>query len=286
MITELKCGAKTVSLDTVQVMGILNMTPDSFSDGGTHFKAGHPAMDQALDHARRMIAAGATIIDVGGESTRPGADPVSEAEELDRVIPVVEQLAREFDVMISVDTSTPAVMTESAKVGAGMINDVRSLVREGALEAARDTGLSICLMHMQGASPATMQLDPQYQDITTEVCDYLEAQVERCVAAGIDRDLLVIDPGFGFGKTLQHNLRLLQELDQLNKLGLPILSGTSRKSMVGNLLDKPADQRLFGSLATVVMAVERGAKIIRVHDVEATVDAVRMTEAVLQAGLN
>ena len=283
MIKQLKCGSRYLDLSQAHVMGILNVTPDSFSDGGHLYQASKLSVDQALLHAARMVDEGATVIDVGGESTRPGAAVVSEEEELARVVPVVERIAQELDVVISVDTSCPAVMLESAKVGAGMINDVRALQREGAIEAAAASGLSVCLMHMQGESPATMQNAPQYADITAEVIAFLDLQIEKCLARGIDRDLLIVDPGFGFGKTLAHNLQLLQMMDKLKVMDLPILSGTSRKSMVGGVLNRPVTERLSGSLATAVLAVERGAHIIRVHDVAATVDAVRMTEAVLKA---
>jgi len=278
---RLTCAGRVLDLGRTQVMGILNVTPDSFSDGGHLYRAAKLSIDQALVHAAGMMADGATIIDVGGESTRPGAAPVSVQEELDRVIPVVERIAAELDVVISVDTSAPEVITASAAAGAGLINDVRSLQRDGALEAAAATGLPVCVMHMQGASPATMQQDPRYIDVVAEVRVFLEQQIERCVTAGIARERLVLDPGFGFGKSLQHNLQLLKHMDTLLALGFPLLVGTSRKSMVGQALDRPVDQRLAGSLATAVLAVERGARIIRVHDVAATVDAVRMTEAVL-----
>ncbi|KEA64919.1 Dihydropteroate synthase [Marinobacterium lacunae] len=278
---HLKCASRTLGLDRVQVMGILNVTPDSFSDGGNLYRASKLSIEQALVHAAGMVADGATLIDVGGESTRPGAEPVSVQEELDRVIPVVERISAELDVVISVDTSAPEVMREASAAGVGLINDVRSLAKEGALEAAAETGLPLCLMHMQGSSPATMQLAPSYEDIVSEVSDFLSQQIVRCEAAGIPRERLVLDPGFGFGKTLEHNLTLLRRMDELNALGLPLLVGTSRKSMIGQALGREVDSRLAGSLATVALAVERGGRIIRVHDVAATVDVVRMTEAVL-----
>lgn len=278
---QLKCASRILDLSRVQVMGILNVTPDSFSDGGHLYKSSGLSIDRALAHAARMQSEGATLIDVGGESTRPGAAPVSVQEELDRVIPVVERISSELDVVISVDTSSPDVIRESAAAGAGMINDVRALAREGALEAVADTGLPVCLMHMQGSSPATMQLAPSYEDIVAEVGDFLRRQVDRCVTAGVARERLVLDPGFGFGKTLEHNLTLLRRMDELEALGLPLLVGTSRKTMIGQALGREVDNRLAGSLATVALAVERGGRIIRVHDVAATVDAVRMTEAVL-----
>lgn len=280
MSTELKSACGTLDLSRVQVMGILNVTPDSFSDGGNLYRASKLSQDQALVHAAGMVRDGASIIDVGGESTRPGAAPVSVQEELDRVIPVVERISRELEVVISVDTSSPEVITEAAAAGAGLINDVRALGREGALEAAAATELPVCLMHMKG-SPATMQQAPEYEDVVAEVYDFLQQQIKRCEAGGIPRERLLLDPGFGFGKTLEHNLELLRRLDEFNRLGLPLLIGTSRKSMVGQLLGRAVDERLAGSLATVALAVERGGRIIRVHDVAATVDVVRMTEAVL-----
>ena len=276
----LTCGSRELDVSKTQVMGILNVTPDSFSDGGNLFSNRSLSVDKALLHAERMIAEGAGLIDIGGESTRPGAEPVSVQQEMDRVLPVLERISAELDVVTSIDTSSPELMLEAARLGAGMLNDVRALGREGALEAAVKTGLPVCLMHMQG-SPATMQRAPRYKDVVAEVIDFLSQQLDRCELAGIARSQIVVDPGFGFGKTLEHNLLLLKQLDRLAELGVPILSGTSRKTMIGQVLDKPADQRLAGGLATVVLAVERGARIIRVHDVASTVDVVRMTEAVL-----
>ena len=280
MSYKLKCASRSLDLARTHIMGILNVTPDSFSDGGHLYRASRLSVEQALMHAAGMVQDGATLVDVGGESTRPGATPVSVQEELDRVIPVVERIARELDVVISVDTSAPEVIREAAAAGAGLINDVRALGREGALEAAAATQLPICLMHMQG-SPATMQRAPHYDDVVAEVSDFLQQQVQRCEAAGIKRERLLLDPGFGFGKTLEHNLMLLRRLEELQALGLPLLIGTSRKSMVGQTLGREVNERLAGSLATVALAVERGGRIIRVHDVAATVDVVRMTEAVL-----
>lgn len=274
------CGSRQLDLSSTQVMGILNVTPDSFSDGGNLYSNASLSLDKALYQARQMVTEGASIIDIGGESTRPGAEPVSVQEEMDRVLPVLERINAEVDAVISIDTSTPELIREAARLGAGMINDVRALGREGALEAAVAAGLPVCLMHMQG-SPATMQRSPSYSDVVAEVIDFLRQQLDRCVEAGLERSQLIIDPGFGFGKTLEHNLLLLNEMQQLLSLGVPVLSGTSRKSMIGNLLGREPDERLAGGLATVVLAVERGARIIRVHDVAATVDAVRMTEAVM-----
>ena len=280
-MTILKCGVRSLDLSTTQIMGILNLTPDSFSDGGQHYSQSSLSLGRALEHAERMVSEGATIIDIGGESTRPGAEPVALQVELDRVLPVLERLSSELDVVTSIDTSSPVLMLEAAKLGAGIINDVRALGREGAVEAVAATGLPVCLMHMQG-SPATMQRAPSYADVVAEVLDFLSQQIVRCEQAGIKRSQIIVDPGFGFGKTLDHNLHLLNRLDRLLELGVPVLSGTSRKSMIGNLLGRDTDQRLAGGLATAVLAVERGARIIRVHDVAATLDAVRMTEAVLR----
>lgn len=258
-------------------MGILNVTPDSFSDGGRYDR-----LDDALRHAERMVREGATLIDVGGESTRSGARSVSPTEELERVAPVVERIARELDVVISVDTSTPAVMRETARLGAGLINDVRSLQRDGALDAAVDSGLAVCLMHMRG-EPQTMQDAPAYQDVVAEVGAFLQERVDACVAAGIDRERLLLDPGFGFAKTLEHNLVLFRHLRALHGLGLPLLVGVSRKSMIGKVLGREVDERLYGSLALAALALAKGARIIRVHDVAATVDVMRMISAVEMA---
>ena len=283
-VTQLQCAGRVLDLSKTQVMGILNVTPDSFSDGGHLYQHSSLSIDKALQHAQQMVNEGASIIDIGGESTRPGAAEVSVQEEMDRVLPVLERINAEIDVVVSIDTSSPELISESAKLGAGLINDVRALGRDGALEAAAKTDLPVCLMHMQG-SPATMQRQPEYDDVVSEVMDFLDQQLNRCMAAGIAKERLMVDPGFGFGKTLQHNLQLLNRLDKLLDLGVPVLSGTSRKTMVGQVLNRESDQRLFGSLATVALAVERGARVIRVHDVLATVDMVRMTEAVLKEGI-
>ncbi len=275
--TRLQCGSRVLDLAHPHVMGILNVTPDSFSDGGRF-----TARDAALRHAAGMAAAGATLIDVGGESTRPGARPVSPEEELDRVAPVVEAIADELDVVISLDTSSPALMYESTRLGAGLINDVRALRREGALRAAADSGLAVCLMHMLG-EPDTMQLDPQYQDVAAEVRNFLARRIATCVEAGIPADRIVLDPGFGFAKTPEHNLSLFQRLEILQELGCPLLVGVSRKSMIGAVLGREVHERLAGSLALAVLAVLKGASIVRVHDVAETVDAVRMIAAVRSA---
>jgi len=275
--TRLTFGSRVLDLARPQVMGILNVTPDSFSDGGRF-----TGRDAALRHAAQMVAAGAAFIDVGGESTRPGARQVSPTEELERVAPVVEAIARDLDVVISVDTSTPAVMREVARLGAGLINDVRSLQRDGALDAAAATGLPVCLMHMLG-EPADMQDDPRYENVTAEVRQFLAARMDACEAAGIARERIILDPGFGFAKTVEHNLSLFKNLQQLEALGRPLLVGVSRKSMIGKVLGREVDGRLYGSLALAALAVAKGASIIRVHDVAETVDVVRMIAAVENA---
>ncbi|PBP33753.1 dihydropteroate synthase [Pseudomonas syringae] len=272
--TRLPCGNRVLDLAHTHVMGILNATPDSFSDGGRYSQR-----DAALRHAEAMVQAGATLIDVGGESTRPGARAVSASEEVERVAPVVEVIARELDVIISVDTSTPQVMLATAALGAGLINDVRSLQRPGALEAAASTGLPVCLMHMLG-EPGTMQNDPHYEDLVGEVCAFLAERMKQCVAAGIGQQQIILDPGFGFAKTLEHNLSLFKHMEALHALGRPLLVGVSRKSMIGAVLGRPVDQRLSGGLALAVLAMAKGARILRVHDVAETADVVRMIAAV------
>lgn len=275
----LHCGRHRLDLSYPRVMGILNVTPDSFSDGGRHV-----ALDDALRHAEQMLAEGAAIIDVGGESTRPGAAPVAPQQELDRVAPVVEALVRELDALVSVDTSSPEVMRESAALGAGMLNDVRALRREGALQAAAHSGLPVCLMHMLG-EPGDMQVAPHYEvPVEEAVADFLEARVAACLASGLRPERLLLDPGFGFAKTVEHNLRLLHRMDRLQALKLPLLVGMSRKSMIGKVLERPVEERLPGGLALAALAVERGARILRVHDVGPSVDAINMTWAILQEG--
>lgn len=259
-------------------MGILNVTPDSFSDGGNHL-----APATALRRARRMVDEGAEIIDVGGESTRPGATPVPQDEELRRIMPVLEALCPTLPVPVSVDTSKPEVMRAAAAAGAGLLNDVNGLRAEGALEAARDSGLPICLMHMLG-TPRTMQDDPRYDDVTAAVRDFLLARVADCEAVGIPRHRLLLDPGFGFGKRSVHNYQLLRELDQLVASGLPVLVGMSRKGMVGQATNKPPQERLHGSVAAAVMAATLGARVVRVHDVAATREAIDFVSAVLTGG--
>lgn len=267
-------GNKTLDLGRPKVMGILNVTPDSFSDGGRF-----TCRDAALRHAVRMVESGAAIVDVGGESTRPGAAPVSSEEELQRVAPIVEAIVRELDVVVSVDTSDPQVMRESARLGAGLINDVRSLSRPGALQAAAATGLPICLMHMRG-EPRDMQDNPCYHDLLSEVEGFLAEAVSRCRDAGIAPSRIILDPGFGFAKTREHNLLLFRRLERLHSLGLPLLVGVSRKSMIGQTLGRGPQARLAGGLALAVLAAAKGAAILRVHDVAETVDALRMLEAV------
>ena len=272
--TRLPCGNRVLDLAQTHVMGILNITPDSFSDGGRFNRR-----DLALRHAEAMVVAGATLIDIGGESTRPGARPVSPTEELERVAPLVEAVARELDVVISVDTSTPAVMRESARLGAGLINDVRSLRRDGALDAAAATGLPVCLMHMLG-EPGHMQDQPHYHDLVGEVRSFLDERMQACSAVGIPAERILLDPGFGFAKSHAHNLSLFKHMSTLHELGRPLLVGVSRKSMVGLALNRPVAERLYGSLALAALAMTKGAKILRVHDVAETVDVVRMIAAV------
>jgi len=255
-------------------MGILNVTPDSFSDGGRFTQVNH-----AMQQARRMVEEGASIIDVGGESTRPGAQPVTEQQELDRVIPVIERIASELDVVISIDTSKPGVMREATSAGAHMINDVLALQVDQALNTVAQLQVPICLMHMQG-EPRTMQSNPIYQDVVADVRDFLQQRVQSCVAAGISQDQLILDPGFGFGKNLQHNLTLFRHLPDFVQLGYPVLVGVSRKSMLGSILDLPVGQRLYGSLGLAALAVWLGASIIRAHDVAATAQAIQAVQAV------
>jgi dihydropteroate synthase len=273
----LNCAGKSLDLCQPQVMGILNITPDSFSDGG-HFIE----RNQAVEQAQRMKEEGAAIIDIGGESTRPGADPVPIEEELERVIPVIEALVPELDIPISVDTSKPEVMKAAVDAGAGMINDIFALRREGALEMAVKLDVPVCLMHMLG-EPRTMQQHPGYGNVVQEVRDFLLRQAVRCEEAGMPRNRLLFDPGFGFGKTLEHNLSLLKHLPELSTDGIPLLVGMSRKSMIGNVLGLPLEERLHGSIAVATLAAWMGAGIIRVHDVRATVEAVKMVDAVSRA---
>ncbi len=259
----------SLSLERPHVMGILNVTPDSFSDGGNFNQ-----IELAMAHARQMVSDGATLIDIGGESTRPGAPDVNEQEELDRVIPVVERLVAELDVMISLDTSKAAVMREGCKAGAHLINDVRALLEPGALAVAAEADVPVCLMHMQG-QPRTMQAEPHYDDLLGEVRAFFDERIAACLAAGIRRQQLLLDPGYGFGKTLAHNYQLLAQQSKLLDYQLPLLVGMSRKSMIGHLLCRPVDDRLAGSLACALIGMQHGARIIRVHDVRETMDALR-----------
>jgi len=270
---KLQCADRVLDLSRPVVMGVLNITSDSFSDGGRY-----ASRQAALQHGRDMAAAGAAIIDVGGESTRPGAQPVSLQQELDRVLPVIESLRREHDVLVSIDTMKPAVMRAAVAAGAGMVNDVLALQAPDALEAVAATRAAVCLMHMQG-TPQTMQQDPRYDDVVKEVGDFLHARAHACRGAGIGADRIVFDPGFGFGKTLRHNLQLLHHLGQLAGQ-YPLLVGLSRKSMLAKLLGRPVEQRLAGSLALATLAVASGARIVRCHDVAETLDAVRVAWAV------
>ena len=274
---KLECAGRVLDLSRPVVMGVLNVTPNSFSDGG-RFRN----FDEALTHARAMHAAGAAVIDVGGESTRPGAEPVTEQEELDRVLPVIEALHRDCDVLLSIDTMKPAVMRAAVAAGAGLINDVLALQAPGALQAAAASGAAVCLMHMQG-NPRTMQQDPHYSDVVGEVGGFLSERALACRQAGIGAQRIALDPGFGFGKTLRHNLELLHGLRGLPQ-DYPLLVGLSRKSMLGKLLGRTVEQRLAGSLALATLAVANGARIVRCHDVAETVDAVNVAWAVSHAG--
>lgn len=274
----LQCGARQLVLDKPIIMGVLNITPDSFSDGGKLYDHQGAKLDDVLRTAEQMLTDGASILDVGGESTRPGAAIIGEQEELDRVIPVIEALSGRFDTVISVDTSSPAVMRQAASAGAGMINDVRGLERTGALQTAADTGLPICLMHMQG-SPQSMQNNPDYRDVVDEVFEYLANRVAVCESLGIDRSRLIVDPGFGFGKTLEHNLSLLADLQRFSVLSLPLLVGLSRKSLLDKITGRAVDERLAGSITLAALAAERGAHIIRVHDVRESSDALAVVHA-------
>ncbi len=256
------------------IMGVLNITPDSFSDGGQWLGA-----EQAIDRACAMAMAGADIVDVGGESTRPGADPVSEAEELARVIPVVGSIADSSDVPVSIDTSKPVVMRKAVAAGAVMINDVNALRTKGAVQAAAELGVPVCLMHMQG-EPRTMQAEPAYEDVVAEVEEFLLTRADACIQAGVEQANILLDPGFGFGKSLDHNLALLRNLPRLAGHGYPVLAGLSRKSMLGAITGREVEHRLAGSLALALLAAQAGAAIVRVHDVAATRDALDVLNAV------
>jgi dihydropteroate synthase len=274
----LRCADKTVDLSAPRVMGVLNVTPDSFSDGGRYL-----SVEAAVEHGVRMAAEGAAFIDVGGESTRPGAAAVDADEEARRVLPVIGRLRDLTPAVISVDTSKPQLMRAAAAAGAGLINDVRALQAPEALAAAAHSGCAVCLMHMQG-EPRTMQRSPHYDDVVGEVRQFLAARVRACRDAGLAAERLVVDPGFGFGKTLEHNLQLLRRLTELVADGVPVLAGLSRKSMLGTLTDRPAGERLAGSVALAVIAALAGARIIRAHDVAATVDALTVVSALKRGG--
>ena len=278
MINYLDCGGSRLDLTKPVVMGILNTTPDSFSDGGRFSTIG-----MALSRALEMYEQGAQIIDVGGESTRPGAPSVSVEDELQRVLGVIESIRKETDAVISIDTSKPEVMRAAVAAGATMINDVRALRATGAIEVCAELNVPVCLMHMQG-EPRTMQLNPQYDDVVKDVKSFFEERVSACIRGGIAKQRLLLDPGFGFGKALAHNLSLLKRLNELTEMGFPLLVGISRKSMLGSVLDNAAvSRRLYGSLAAAVLAYAAGAKILRVHDVRATVEALKVSHAVLAA---
>ena len=276
---QLQLGKHALDLSQPKVMGVLNRTPDSFSDAGVFTE-----LDAALRQALRMYEEGAAIIDIGGESTRPGSVAVTGQQEIERVIPLIERLVSESDVPVSIDTSKPEVMRAAVEAGAVMINDVYALRLPGALQVARDCAVPVCLMHMQG-EPRSMQRHPEYMDVVSEVKEFLEERVRVCESAGIPRKRILIDPGFGFGKTLIHNLSLLRHLDEFTSLGLPLLVGLSRKSMIGTLLGGvPVTQRMHGSVAAAVLAVLHGARIVRTHDVRPTVDALKITSVVYQLG--
>ena len=268
-------GIGTRGVERTLVLGIVNLTPDSFSDGGELFSGSSVDLDRVLNSVGDMLEAGVDLVDVGGESTRPGASPVGVAEELDRVIAAITAIKRRFDVPVSIDTSRPEVIDAAAAAGAELINDVRALQRPGALAAAVDSGLPVCLMHMQN-QPSTMQSQPQYVDVVGEVKGFLMQRREHCIAAGVDARDILIDPGFGFGKTTAHNLTLFKALDQLVAIGVPLLVGMSRKRMIGELLNASTDQRLIGSVTMALLAAQKGAAIVRVHDVTETVQALKM----------
>lgn len=287
-LMALKCGSKILDLSRPAVMGILNITPDSFSDGGQLYSGAALDLDKALRAVERMLVEGADIIDIGGESTRPGAAAVTQDQELDRVMPVLHGIIERFDPLISVDTSNPQVIKEAAMGGAHMINDVRALTRQGALEAAAESGLPVCLMHMQN-QPDSMQISPNYDDVVAEVSGFLVQRKQACLEAGIRSEQILLDPGFGFGKTLAHNLTLFNALGQLFDTGHPLLVGVSRKAMIGQLLDSDVDQRLIGSVTMALIAAQTAAQndiqqglILRVHDVLETVQALTTWQTVNQ----
>lgn len=274
---KIYANGKCLDLSAPQIMGILNFTPDSFSDSGRFFR-----LDKALFQTEKMLNEGASIIDIGGESTRPMAEEVSEQEELQRVVPLVEAVRQRFDCWISVDSSKPLVMREAAKVGMDLINDIRALQQPDALQAAAELGLPVCIMHMQG-QPRTMQANPKYTDVVQDVLAFLRNRSAECIAAGVRKENLIWDVGFGFGKTVQHNYQLLQRLTTFCEDGYPLLVGLSRKSMIGAVLDKPVEERLIGSAVGALIAAQNGARILRVHDVAATADALKVWQATINA---
>ena len=272
-MNTLDCGGNLLSLDVPRIMGILNVTPDSFSDGGQFI-----GLDAAMQHAESLIHAGADILDIGGESTRPGAADVPEQQELDRVMPVLEAVCSRFDCIVSIDTSKAGVMQAVSEAGAGMINDVRALQEPDTLKIVAKAGLPVCLMHMQGA-PRSMQSNPSYQNVVAEVIEFLQERVEQCVAAGIDRDQVMVDPGFGFGKTLEHNIALIEGLPSLARVA-PVLIGLSRKRMIGQMLGNDDTDRTTGSVVAAIRCIEQGASIVRVHDVAQMEQAIRIHAAI------
>ncbi|MBN6070986.1 dihydropteroate synthase [Aggregatibacter actinomycetemcomitans] len=274
---KLTANNKVLDLSTPQIMGILNFTPDSFSDSGKFFQ-----LDKALAQVEKMLQLGASIIDIGGESTRPMADEVTLEEELQRVVPLVAAVRQRFDCWISVDTSKAQVMREAANAGMDLINDIRALQEPHALETAAQLALPVCIMHMQG-QPRTMQLAPQYDDVVADVLKFMQQRTEQCLAEGIKQDNIIWDPGFGFGKNVQHNYRLLQQLQVFCRQGYPVLAGISRKSMIGAVLDKPVEQRTVGSVSAALIAAMNGACILRVHDVGETADALKIWQTTLNS---
>ncbi len=277
---KLRCGTRELDLSRPRLMGVLNLTPDSFSDGGRFVNR-----DKALAHARAMLDEGAAIIDIGGESTRPGAEPVDESEEMDRVIPVLEHLRGECDAILSVDTCKPAVMRAAVAAGADLINDVRGFSDPEAVAAVAGSEVGVCIMHMRG-EPRNMQSNPRYREVVREVRAFLREQAEALESAGVVRERILLDPGFGFGKSLDHNLSLLRELGAFAASGYPVLVGMSRKSMIGQVLDRPVEERLAGSLAVATLSAWLGASVVRAHDVRPTSDALKMVGAVRASGVD
>lgn len=272
-MTTLNCAGRLLDLSSPKVMGVINVTPDSFSDGGKHL-----SLNAALVRAAAMVEEGVAVFDVGGESTRPGASHVSVDQELERVVPLIEALSKHFDLPISIDTQKPDVMRAAVGAGAGLINDVNGLREAGALATVAELKVPVCLMHMQG-NPRTMQADPSYLDVVGEVTNYLEGRIAACLDAGVLGSNVIVDPGFGFGKTLQHNLELLNGLARLAELGYPVLAGMSRKRMIGEITGQNINKRLAGGLAAALLAVQNGAVLIRTHDVAETVDALKIIKA-------